>query len=294
MQSKPNDETLEETWKAINDAASSASTTTNNQASQTLAVQAAVEEAVKNSDFDKVIKIATDYGEPKEGSSEWWYFAMGMAMILKGEHQSGYEFCKRAESLVPDSYLVHGCLGVGAKGMQEPAVAVRHFEVAYANVVDPSKQKSSSFPSLGFYASPEDLQVGILSTLHDTGDYERCLLWYSQFTGIPTWDQGGSLMLALTQLQWTEAMIAQLETVEKHGRENGALNALPIETKLQQAIEHLVGNFGHVSKLANDCLLNMTSPPVVTDSRAFNKDVIDYLYQQNQQNQQNVADSIPA
>ena len=134
------------------------------------------------------------------------------------------------------------------------------------------------------------LQVGLLSTLHDSGNFDRCLLWYSHFTTIPTWDQGGSLLIALTQVQWTEAMIAQLEKVEKHGRENGALNSLPVETNLQLAVEHLVGNFPHISKVANDCLLNFSSLPVAK-TRDFNNDIIQYLYQQNHQKEE---ETIPA
>ena len=148
-------------------------------------------------------------------------------------------------------------------------------------MVEPAEK--SSLPSLGFYASVEDVQFGLLSTHRDSGNYERCLQWYSHFTGIPSWDQGGSLLIALTQVQWTEAMITELNTVENYCRDNGALNSLPNETKLLQAVEHLVGKFSHISKIANDCLQRS---PLVANSRDFNTHIINYLHQQNQQRQE--------
>ena len=294
MGANPDDATLFNTFKAVSDAAAASTPPTaiehvQGSDERTLTVQAAIKDAVKVSDFDRVVQLALDYGEPRDGSSAWWYFAVGMSMIMKGEHNNGYDLCQRAELAAPTSHLVQGCLGVGAKGLQEYTRASKHFEKAYASVVDNSAEKNPPFPSLGFYASMEDMQMGLLSTLHDSGNSERCLEWYSYFAKIPSVGQGGSLLISLTQMQWTQEMIDQLDVVEKHSRENGVLDALPVEAKLLTVIEYLVGNYAHLSKQASDCLRDSNSLPIAK-TRDFNKNVIDYL---NQHGKKAESETVP-
>ena len=50
--------------------------------SQKVKLQGSITEAVLVSDWDKVVSLCVNFGEPKEGAP-WWYFAVGMAMIFK-------------------------------------------------------------------------------------------------------------------------------------------------------------------------------------------------------------------
>jgi len=47
-----------------------------------LEVQAAISEAVRATDWDRVLSLCVDFGEPKDGAP-WWYFTVGMSLIFK-------------------------------------------------------------------------------------------------------------------------------------------------------------------------------------------------------------------
>jgi hypothetical protein len=105
-----------------------------------------------------------------------------MAMIFKGEFKTGYDLCKVAElSVGENSHLVQGCLGVSAKNLGEYGQSVYHFEKAYESFAI-AHNDSSPFPSFGFIVYLEDLEAGILSALHYSGNIDRCLEWVISFS----------------------------------------------------------------------------------------------------------------
>jgi len=102
---------------------------------------------------------------------------------------------------IPDS-----CLAVSAKNLGSNDVSASHFEKAYV-VLTENPTNIEPFPNLGFYASIEDMELGVLSALHDNGQYDRCLAWAVEFSRLPEVYQGGALILALSQLKWTQTMV---------------------------------------------------------------------------------------
>merc|ERR1711991_527370 len=130
--------------------------------------QAAIEEAVKASNWDKVIQLGSEYGELAEGSP-WLHFSLGMAMIFKGEVQAGYDLCKRAEITAPNSHLVQGCLGVSARSLKDYAASAAHFEKAYLSLTS-NPTNIPSFPSLRFYANVHNMELRLLTALFESGN----------------------------------------------------------------------------------------------------------------------------
>ena len=216
------------------------------------AVQLAITEAVQVSDWDRVVSIAVDFGEPKDGAV-WWYFAVGMGMIFKKEFQTGFDLCQRAAVSEPRSHLVHACIAVAAKNLGEADVSAHHFELAYDTSVS-NPPATPPVPNLGFYASKEEIEMGILTSLHDSGNFERCLLWAKELMGIPKLADGGIIVLHLARLQWTQDMVDKLPFAEAHYRSNQKLLDLPTEKSLLQEVERTVTKHRSLLEIANMCL----------------------------------------
>lgn len=248
----PSNELLLSTKASVNEIVASSS----DFKAQVLRVQSAITEAVQASDWDRVVSIAVDYGEPKDGAV-WWYFAVGMAMIFKGEHKTGYDLCKRAEASEPKSHIVHACIAVAAKALGNTDMSAHHFEKSY-EILTTNPSNILPFPDLGFYASKEEMELGVISSLHDNGKYDRCLLWSLELMKLPSLTEGGIFILYLSLLQWTQSMIDRLPDAEYHSRNNAMLSGLQIERTLLQEIERLVVNHRDLLQYAGLCLEKTT------------------------------------
>lgn len=76
------------------------------------------------------------------------------------------------------------------------------------------------------------MEIGLLGALYGNQNFDRCLAWAAEFASLPSMSQGGVLILTLSQLSWTEAMIGKLPYAEKYIRDNGELLGLPKDKSL--------------------------------------------------------------
>jgi hypothetical protein len=120
--------------------------------------------------------------------------------------KTAYDLCKTAESLSGNSHLIQGCLGISSRELLSYEASAYHFERAYT-ILTSNPTNLLPFPNLGFHASIQEMELGLLDSLYKNQKYDRCVAWSSEFAGIPSVNQGGALILTLAMLKWEQKMV---------------------------------------------------------------------------------------
>ena len=203
-------------------------------------VQELLSSAVSVQAWDRVVGIAAEFGEPVENGA-WWFFSVGMSLNFMGDFARAADYCSIAATLIDGSHLIHGCIGISLKNLGQEKLAAQHFETSYdilnknSHIVDVIEP----IPSLGFYASMQQIEVSLLQSLHASENYDKCIYLASRMANLVEADNR-ALVFVLAQYEsiWMSPSSDQLITWNALDKDPSSLLAL-VNKSEQQILRYL-------------------------------------------------------
>ncbi len=180
-------------------------------------------------------------------------------MFFSGNSEEGFKLCSMANQGPLKSYLIDSCLGVSALNLKAYDDAYNFFNLARNRIL--SVENNDEIPFVGFYASKNDLETGLVYSLTLGGRFDLCTIWSRDILSIPPISKGGILILAIAKTldlsKNMELIVPKLENIELLEKAAGNLvleNSNLVSEVIQTIIIfHLYINYNYLQSLGYPC-----------------------------------------